>query len=397
MQRILFLHTRFSPPNGADAVAAWMLEALKDLYDVTVLTMYPADFEALNRYFSTQIRPGEVKVQQVPSWLTWTRRLDPDPFSIQPTCGLLRAAKRIADQFDLVMTADMEMDLGRPGIQYVHYPYLIREHGCRDHRLQPSLSRQLWGLLTGRYRPWMLIAQYSFERMKQNWTFVNSDWTGEVYRQGYGVGAATLYPPVPGCFPDVAWHEKENAFACVGRWSPVKRLNEVIEIVRRLRRRHHELRLHFIGSHDRWEPPSDYYSRFKQTCQKLDWITLHEDCSRQEMVRILSRIRYGIHARREEHFGIAVAEMLKAGAIPFVHDSGGQVEIVGHRPELKFRTLDEAVVRIEAVLDSSALQQELHAFLQDRQELFGTERFVNRVRETVALALGQRAAGPVAA
>ena len=39
--------------------------------------------------------------------------------------------------------------------------------------------------------------------------------------------------------------------------------------------------------------------------------------------------RYGIHGMREEHFGMAPAEMARAGAIVWVPRGGGQTEIVG--------------------------------------------------------------------
>ena len=46
--------------------------------------------------------------------------------------------------------------------------------------------------------------------------------------------------------------------------------------------------------------------------------------------------RYGIHGMREEHFGMAPAELARAGAIVWVPRGGGQMEIVGHEPALMF-------------------------------------------------------------
>ena len=47
--------------------------------------------------------------------------------------------------------------------------------------------------------------------------------------------------------------------------------------------------------------------------------------------------RYGIHGMREEHFGMAPAEMVRAGVIVWVPRGGGQMEIVGREPALTVR------------------------------------------------------------
>ena len=60
-------------------------------------------------------------------------RLDPDPDSIQPSNYLLRIGKKIANDFDLIVSANNEADFGRPSIQYVHYPYLASSYARFPH------------------------------------------------------------------------------------------------------------------------------------------------------------------------------------------------------------------------------------------------------------------------
>ena len=43
-KRILFIQPNLHPPGGGEAVAAWFIEALKDEYDLTLLTWTPIDF-----------------------------------------------------------------------------------------------------------------------------------------------------------------------------------------------------------------------------------------------------------------------------------------------------------------------------------------------------------------
>jgi len=41
--RLLFVQPSLQPPGGGNGVAAWMLQALKDDYDITVVRMTASD------------------------------------------------------------------------------------------------------------------------------------------------------------------------------------------------------------------------------------------------------------------------------------------------------------------------------------------------------------------
>jgi glycosyltransferase involved in cell wall biosynthesis len=81
-----------------------------------------------------------------------------------------------------------------------------------------------------------------------------------------------------------------------------------------------------------------------------------------------------------EHFGIAVAEMLRAGCIPFVHDSGGPVEIVGGRGELHFQDAAGGAQALAAAMRDPARQEGLRRSLAERRNLFSAEEFCSTLR-----------------
>jgi len=85
----------------------------------------------------------------------------------------------------------------------------------------------------------------------------------------------------------------------------------------------------------------------------------------------------------DEHFGIAVAEMVRAGCVVFVPATGGPPEIVGPEPALLFASPADAVQKIRAVLADAPLRGRLRAHLETRAPRFGTERFVARLRAIV--------------
>ena len=93
--------------------------------------------------------------------------------------------------------------------------------------------------------------------------------------------------------------------------------------------------------------------------------------------------RYGIHGMREEHFGMAPAELARAGAIVWVPRGGGQMEIVGHEPALMYDSDDDAVAKIVRTLANAVEQQRLRELLAITSEQFSTARFMQQVRDIV--------------
>jgi glycosyltransferase involved in cell wall biosynthesis len=359
-------------------VASWMLDALQHDCAVSVLTWNPVlDTAAINRFYGTRLDSS--RLRHIPAYPQVARlqrhvslRLD-----LIRSCLVMRRCQRLATQFDVVLSAHNEADFGCRGIQYVHYPRALAapaEEGLRRDRVQRHVVR-LYHLSSQR------LANYSEDRMRRNLTLVNSQWTAERVRERYGMESITLYPPVPGAFPPVAWDERANGFVCVGRISPEKGLDRVLDILAAVRARGHALRLHLVGMPGLDRRYHDHIRR--RVADNADWARLDENVSRQRLAQIIAANRWGIHGNVEEHFGIAVAEMVRAGCIVFVPDGGGQVEIVGDADPLRYRDAEDAVEKIAAVLASRAQQQTLRAHLERRASLFGTEVFVQRTREIV--------------
>ena len=97
----------------------------------------------------------------------------------------------------------------------------------------------------------------------------------------------------------------------------------------------------------------------------------------------MATCRYGIHGMREEHFGMAPAEMVRAGMIVWVPRGGGQVEIVGADPALAYDTDEHAADSIARVVHDPAEQNRLRDWLAVCGDRFGVDRFVAEVREIV--------------
>jgi glycosyltransferase involved in cell wall biosynthesis len=375
-KRILLVQEVLRPPGGVSAVAAWILEALKDNYEITVLTGDPPDLDGLNRFYGTSLQNSDISVLAPSAPIRRIAGLDPDVGSIQLAAYLMRMTRRYRKSFDLVMAAGFEeMDLGGPGLVYVHHPELARF--WKTH--QDSRAGVI-GLLQGKTRPWTLVSGFRIERFKQNTILVNSDWTGRRVHEAYGMPSQTVYPPVTTAPKQLAWNDRENTFVATGRLVANKRLDWIVQTLSKVRQQHPDIRLHLVGSEDSRCDARDFLRTFRALLDSnRDWVHLHEDLSREGLMDLMGRTRYGIHALVNEHFGMAPAEALMAGCIPFVHNSGGQTEITGADPHLCYQD-SEAAEKITAVLNSAPLQKELLQSLAQRRKLFTVEHFVEQIR-----------------
>jgi glycosyltransferase involved in cell wall biosynthesis len=372
-REILIVHQDWRPPGGANAVASWVLEALKADYSLTLLTWESVPTEDINRFFGTSLRPADFKVIRPNRWLRILFKLDPGPGSLQPGAYLMRLCHRIRRRYDLVMSASVEeMDLGGPGLLYIHYPELSRFWPkYRDCGGKP-LGEQLRYLARGETRPWMVLADYSLERLKQNVLLTNSDWTGSLVEKLYGVKTKTLYPPVPAAGVDeVAWDRRANGFVAASRFNPRKRMDWIVSTLAEVRGFQSDLVLHLVGSKEEVGEGPKHYRELRRLAEANSaWVRLHENLPRRELSQLIAGTRYGIHAQIDEHFGIAPAEILMSGGIPFVHASGGQVEITGRDPRLCFTTQAEAVQKILAVMGDGGAQATILADLAPRRRMF---------------------------
>jgi glycosyltransferase involved in cell wall biosynthesis len=370
--RLLVVNPSLHPPGGGNAVAAWGVQALLRDFRITLDLWTPPDFERINRYYGTSLQAALFeRVRVAPASLRAVWRRSPVPLA-----ALLRAvqshrAKKLAGDFDVVITFNNEIDVGRRAMQYMHFPWRYWPRPDADirwyHRI-PGVLR-LYYAITGRG------FGFSRERAARNLTLVNSDWTGGKYSEAYGATSTTLYPPV---FPSQQarpWSERENVFLALGRISPEKNLEAAIRILEQVRRLGHDVRLLIAGSPGR----DTYVAKIRALVQEHpDWASMATDLPRSEIESLLGRTRYGIHSMIDEHFGIAVAEMAMSGMIPFIHQSGGATEIL-RDPRLTWSSVDDAAQKIVAVLADRVEQDRLRQQLAAQTRIFSYEHFANRL------------------
>lgn len=371
MAHVAVVHPDLRVRGGAEDVCMHVLDALQDEHDLTLLTLADPDFDALNEYFETRVRRPDVRLAgRVGPALN---RLAGDRAMRLQAALLGGGVRRREREFDLIVSTKNEFAFRTPSVQYVHNPQFA---GAVDPGLDVEnplrwaynrLCAEVAGLDGSAFDAATLLA--------------NSDWTAEVTRDAHGVDVRTVYPPVDvAAFSGRPWDEREDGFLTVGRVDASKRVLANVEVIAALRERGHDVHLHVVGP----TTDADYCERVERRAAELPFVSVEGAVSRDRLIEMIGRHRYGLHGRPYEHFGIAVAEMAAGGAVPFAPASGGQREVLDADGRLLYESPADAVETIDRLLSDADAREEVRARLGERVPAFGRDRFRDEIRAIVA-------------
>ncbi len=386
--RVLVIPITLSPPGGGSAVGAWAVQGLRDDYRLSVLTWRPVGLNIVNEAFGTRLREKDASWLTVPSILRGPLDFTPVPAALMRISLTMRYARYLVKKgkYDAIIGTMNELDVGQPAIQYMHYPWATLPRPEVDMRWYHfDLPLRLYR----RAARW--VSGFSEVSATRNVTLVNSAWTARAFNETYGVPCQVVYPPVPGDFAKVPLEERKRSFVVFGRIAREKSLETIIEILVRINARGHGIGLTVAGHID---DPSYGRMVYKLAEPHKHWIDFRHDLPRAELLTLLPRYRYAIHGMRGEHFGIAPAELQRAGCITFVPDDGGPAEIVQQDERVIYRDVEEAVARICCVLEDEKLERDLFNAVAERATVFSELRFMREIRRSVSDIMTRSTAQP---
>ena len=355
-KKIAVLHPHFKW-GGGEAVCVWIIHALKDTFDIDlIVTEKDVTIHRINKFYETHFGEHDFNINNI----------------IFPIRGYLlqshltqRYFKNNSNKYDFAISTNNEMDFGEKGIQYIHYPIL---------------KKKKKGILKKLYKKFVFsFSKYQFKSMQHNLTLTNSLWTKRQIKKVYNIESKVLYPSLVDEFPLINREEKQEGFVCIGRITPTKELEKVIDILSEVKKKFPSITLNIMG----YIENKEYFKKIKSMVnEKSDWIKIRTNLSRNEIKKSIIKYKYGIHGMKNEHFGIVIVEMIKGGIIPFVADDGGQMEIVDDE-NLIYRDKEDAVKKIEKVLESNLLQKRILEKLQKQDKKFSKEVFIGQIKEIV--------------
>jgi len=372
MADVAVFHPHLPSKGGGEAVCMNVLQTLQDDHDVTLVTVTDPDIAVLNDHFDVAVHDVTVdRVEPVGPALARLVNLLDIPSTgpgLWTLAGSILKRRWDSDRHDLVVSTYNEFTFSPPAIQYIHHPNV-----AADRRSLPA-----WGYARCREA----VDGFDRDVIRSTTLLANSAWTATVAEAEYGRRPTVLNPPADvAAFADARrpWDEREDGVVSIGRITASKNTLRVIETVEAVRSRGYDLHLHLVGPLD----GTRYSREVERVARQWEWISLEGSVSRERVLELVGTHRYGLHAKENEHFGMAVAELLAGGTIPFAHDTGGQREVLDERPDLLYDDAAEAVELLTAVVADPQRQADVRSALDGLAERYGRERFRTRIRRTV--------------
>lgn len=157
-----------------------------------------------------------------------------------------------------------------------------------------------------------------------------------------------LYPPVRTKFFNPAESNfdepRENVSITISRISREKRLDAIPRIAKLTDK---SISFVIAGSCESRETLRWLLKEIKKL-KVTDRVTVLTDVSQDQLRTLLWKSKVYLHTKKNELFGITIAEGLSSGCTPVVHDSGAPREFI---PEhLRYRSVEDAATKIEKAI-----------------------------------------------
>ena len=401
--KVVVAHHLWSRVGGGELVNAYVVKTLLEArHEVVAVSTFGFSKEKYREWFGIDL--GDVKVYTLmPKMLPL--------FGIYQRLGFyIPLRKAIEKEKPNIVFVDSE--LYKPILQlkkkskfrlleYIHFPFhaLRFERGDVPEEYREAFERYLADAKVyhkkyerGWWRHYFRLWLKLYGRVARDNPFetadlvmTNSRYIARLVKMLWGGDPYVLHPPVkvrdfePYCMR--GFDERDDAVVMIGRISPEKRIEEVIDAVA-LTETKPVLRV--VGG---LIPTTVPYkeSLEKRAREKGVKVEFHTNVPREELVKIATSSKVFVHATVGEHFGIAVVEGMAAGCPVIVHESGGPYEDIidkGYHG-LAFRAAEDLAERIDKLIAGKEAWTYYHNLSLKRAQVFSEEEFARRLLEVI--------------
>jgi len=347
--KIAHVHMLFEEYGGGEVLALQMYKAMRELgHDVELYTTYIDP--QVEPFLPKDIKVNFIKGVRWPSEVTQGRfvRLG----RLLNVRAVMGKVKKMLNDYDLVIETQSNVPF-MANISYIRFPALI------DYNVQYHGKAIYWRLYN-----WAVarliesVQKYPRKAGLPHIVLTNSSWTANYICMAYGrCDSKVLYPPIDYWFYHSYYSDRrENIVVTVSRYSPEKHLEAIPRIASQVP----EAEFYLVGSVSRYSGPVIEKVRAVAETYKADNFHMVFNASREQLAELLGKAKVYLHPPFPEHFGMAIAEAMSAGAVPVVFkDGGGWTDIVGpFDKSLGYQDLAEAVNIIKVLLwDSNELRE----------------------------------------
>ena len=378
MKRILIYYKSFNPIlGGSDYLPLMLIAYLQRYCDITLALNWKSDLNRAALLCGLTLDLSHLKVK-----------------IIKPNNRLLRAfdthlpfyrtwqLKKLAQDADICISTANIMDFGKPAHQFIcsldfgDTVFLNHVRKCDSSVISRMLQHIRTVIAEYVIRPILRIrSPRKIISSKNEHIYPNSFFVQRAMQEFYGSFTnAVFYPPTPFTSRVKSSYRDPLKVVCIGRISPEKRIEDIIDIVDHAREKSAlDLKLEIAGMTGK----TPYASKLSQIAASKRWISFVGAVYGNDKEVFLNSATYAVHTERDEAFGIAVTEYLKAGLIPIVPNEGGTPEVVDS-PDLTYHTNEEGAQILVNLLDDTNFRERVRTHCAKRAKEFSCAAYLQR-------------------
>jgi glycosyltransferase involved in cell wall biosynthesis len=367
--RILFYDWALHTIGGGQKFNCKIAEYLSKKHEVHLITLFPVEKKTLESYYSIDLSKVNITNLYKKAWA--------NPSFLK----ILVAGKisQLSSAYDLFFNADAQEIIKPRAKHSILYCHFFEPRGFyRPPRnifdAMKMLAISFFKFLRGNH-----AEKYS--------AYCNSLYTKSWLKKLWCVDAKVIYPPVD--IPEHVSLKKENLIISVGRISPDKNYEAVIEIFRRSNVKNY--RLIICGKSD----SEEYLEKLKKLSENLA-VDFKLNLSDKELKSFYSKAKIFIQAKGMdinenkfpalfEHFGMTTAEAMSYGCVPLALNKAGYKETVkeGYTGFL-FNSPEEAVEKLVFLTNQEALMRQLSTNCIKKSKEFSTAELHKKLDELIS-------------
>ena len=378
MKRVLIYFSEFNRAlGGGEVTPLSFIAELQKNCEVTLALNWRSDVAHAAETLKFPVDLDKLKIEYVKPASRFLQKLD----AVLPFYRT-RRLKQLAKKADICISTVNMFDFGKPAH---HFVFLLRQFGDNGfidylngrpplggaarfrRKLRTLFAETLLRPLLGMRSTRKILADPR-ERI-----YPNSHYVEQLMRSFYGeFNCCVFYPPTVFEFPEKPQERDALKVVVLGHLFPEKRILDIITMTDRARKLSgKDLKLELAGPLSN----SAYVMWIKAMAARRDWIRLVGPRYGEEKAAFLLSGSFALHAERDESFGIAVTEYLKAGVIPVVPDEGGPCEIVDD-PGLAWHTLEEGAQILARLVSDASFREEKRRHCAERARRFSRQAYL---------------------
>jgi len=377
VKSILIVHPQFIQIGGAETVALKIMKRIVETTDahITILTLEKWSLSAIAK--TTGISLSSERVSLVVAKYPNILKNRTGRFYLLRIAYLHRQTKLLAKNFELCVSTYNEIDFRKCGIQYVHHPTFAPVRSLKRYEMinDPIFFVLIKSIMEIPYNFMIWLISRNWRKgFSNNVTMVNSQFMADWLKELYRIPAEIVHPDAVSKISldhTIPWEEREFRFVTVGRISPDKKTLEFIDICKAIISVYPSAKFAIVGR------VSDvkYYEKVKNKIADLGVsVEFYHNLENETLMKMLITSKFYIAPKKYEHFGISILEAVRAGCLTFVHNTGGQREIVIEEV-LRYNSIQQLLNNIAIVLENTLLREQTLTVLKHHMQNFSSDNF----------------------